>query len=216
MYLTFWCNECSFKEFNCFNSAATLETSNSVSFDNFGIDKNSAEFLLKHLRLNHLKNIIIGHLNINFIRNKFDLLNKMVTDRYFDDYGDKIDDFFSASQFLIQGFCTLFRLGRKKNDDGILLYIRSNITSAKLNKYIIKNQIEAFLWIRNSIWLLFCSYNPNKLQIASHSQEISNRINTYCNIYENIWTMGDFNGNVKEVGLHLFLLPFILTCFHGT
>ena len=69
----------------------------------------------------------------------------MVTDRYFDDYGDKIDDFFSASQFLIQGFCTLFRLDRKKNDDGILLYIRSNITSAKLNKYIIKNQIEAFL-----------------------------------------------------------------------
>ena len=46
------------------------------------------------------------------------------------------------------------------------LFIRSNITSTKLNKYVIKNQIEAFfveIRIRNSIWLLCCSYNPNKL-----------------------------------------------------
>ena len=48
----FSCNEDSYKEFKYFNSAPTLETSNSVSFDNFGIDKNSPEFLLKHLRLN--------------------------------------------------------------------------------------------------------------------------------------------------------------------
>ena len=58
----------------------------------------------------------------------------------------KLDDFFPASQFLIQGFCTQFRIDRDKNGGGILLHIRSNITSTKLNKYIIKNQIKAFSW----------------------------------------------------------------------
>ena len=119
----------------------------------------------------------------------------------------KLDDSFPASQFFIQGFCAPFRLDRNKNGGGILLYIRSNITATKLNRYIIKNQTEAFfveIRIRNSIWLLCCSYNPGKLQIASHIQEISNGIDAYCKKYENILIMGDFNVDVKEVSLHLF------------
>ena len=119
----------------------------------------------------------------------------------------KLDDSFPASQLFIQGFCTPFRLDRNKNGGEILLYIISNITSTKLNRYIIKNQIEAFfveIRIRNSIWLLCCSYNPSKLQIASHIQEISNGIDAYCKKYENILITGDFNVDVKEVSLHLF------------
>ena len=119
----------------------------------------------------------------------------------------KLDDSFPASQFFIQGFCTPFRLDRNKNGGGILLYIRSNITSTKLNRYIIKNQMEPFfveIRIGNSIWLLYCSYNPSKPQIASHIQEISNGIDAYCKKYENVLIMGDFNVDVKEVSLHLF------------
>ena len=58
--------------------------------------------------------------------------------------------------------------------------------------------------IRNSIWLLCCSYNPSKLQIASHIQEISNGTDAYCKKYENMLIMGDFNVDVKEASLHLF------------
>ena len=66
----------------------------------------------------------------------------------------KLDNSFPVSQFLIQGFSTPFRLDRNKNGGGILLYTRSNMTSTKLNKYIVKNEIEAFfakIRIRNSI-----------------------------------------------------------------
>ena len=59
------------------------------------------------------------------------------------------------------------------------------------------------LRIRNSTWLLCCSYNPNKLQIASHTQDISNGIDAYCNKYEKILIMDDFNIDVKEVSLHI-------------
>ena len=55
-----------------------------------------------------------------------------------------LNDSFLASQFLIQGFFTPFKLEESKNGGGVL-YIRSHITT-QLNKYIIKNQIEAFLW----------------------------------------------------------------------
>ena len=85
-------------------------------------------------------------MNINPIRNKFGLLKKMVreeTDIWMI-MEKKLDDFFPASQYLIQGFCIPFRLNRNRNSDAILLYIRNNITSTKLKKYIIKNQIEAF------------------------------------------------------------------------
>ena len=47
-------------------------------------------------------------------------------------------------------------------------------------------------------------YNPSKLQIASHIQEISNGIDAYRKKYGNILIMGDFNVDVKEVSLHLF------------
>ena len=54
----------------------------------------------------------------------------------------RLDNSFPASQFLIQDFCTSFRLNLNKNCGGILLYIRSHVTST--HKCIIKNQIEVF------------------------------------------------------------------------
>ena len=85
---------------------------------------------------------------MNSNRNKFDLVKKMVVEErdILMITETKFDDSFPASQFSIQDFCTPFRLDRNKNGGGVLLFIRSNIKSAKLNKYIIKNQIEAFLW----------------------------------------------------------------------
>ena len=76
----------------------------------------------------------------------------------------KLDDSFLASQVLIQDFCTPFRLDRNKNGGGILLYIRSNITSTKLNKYVIKNQIEAFLW-RSELEIVYGFYVVHIIQI---------------------------------------------------
>ena len=85
---------------------------------------------------------------MNSNRNKFDLVKKMVVEErdILMITETKFDDSFPAFQFSIQDFCTPFRLDRNKNGGGVLLFIRSNIKSTKLNKYIIKNQIEAFLW----------------------------------------------------------------------
>ena len=83
-----------------------------------------------------MKNIIIGHLNINSIRNKFDLLKKMVSEEI--DIlmitETKLDDSIPVSQVSILGLCTPFRRDGNKNGGGILLYIRSNIALTKFNE----------------------------------------------------------------------------------
>ena len=42
-------------------------------------DNCNVNFILRRLCLNHPQQIIIGHLNINSIRNKFDLMKTMLT-----------------------------------------------------------------------------------------------------------------------------------------
>ena len=41
----------------------------------------------------------------------------------------KIDDSFPVGQFLIEGFCTPYKLDRNSKDGGILLYAREGIPS---------------------------------------------------------------------------------------
>ena len=109
-------------------------------------DNCNVNSVMKRLRLNHPQQIIIGHLNINSIRNKFDLMKTMLTH----DIDilmiteTKLDDSFPFSQFEIYGFSTPFRLDRNKNGGGILLFIRCYIVASKLNNYIFPNDIEAF------------------------------------------------------------------------
>ena len=131
-------------------------------------DNCNVNSVLRHLRLNHPQQIIIGHLNINSIRNKSDLMKIMLT-HYIDILmitETKLDDSFSVSQFGIDGFSTPFRLDRNKNGGGILLYIRSYIVASKLNNYIFPNDIEAFfieINIKGNKWLICCSYNANRI-----------------------------------------------------
>ena len=77
---------------------------------------------LKSLRKDNLNKVIFVHLNINSIRNKFELLSEqskgnldvlMISET-------KIDDSFPVGQFLIEGFWTPHRLDRNSKGGGIL------------------------------------------------------------------------------------------------
>ena len=69
---------------------------------------------LKEVRLKNLSLIVLAHLNINYLRNKFDALVEQVSGNV-----DalvlserKIDESFPEGQFKIPGFCRPFRLDR--------------------------------------------------------------------------------------------------------
>ena len=107
--------------------------------------------------------IIIGYLNINSVRNKFDAL-KEITSPNADVLmlaKTKIDSTFPTGQFAIEGFANPFRLDRDANGGGLLVYVRSDVPSHQLNSFKFSDDIECISFKINSRkkkWVLFSVY----------------------------------------------------------
>ena len=75
--------------------------------------------------------MVIGHLNINSLHNKFDALSFIIKDKL--DIliiGEtKLDYSFSEKQFIINGFTKPYRLDRNRNGGGVMVYVRADIPS---------------------------------------------------------------------------------------
>ena len=103
--------------------------------------------ILKDLRCKNLNRILIGHLNINSLRNKFEILvssiavnldTLMISET-------KLDESFPVSQFLIPGFENPIRLDRSSSGGGIMLHIREEIPFKLLKSSGLSANTEAFL-----------------------------------------------------------------------
>ena len=87
---------------------------------------------------------VIGHLDINFIRKKFEMLYMSVA-QYVDILvlsETKLGSTFPSIQFLINGFSVPHRLDRNSKGGGILLYVRDKIIVLPLNRYSLPTHIE--------------------------------------------------------------------------
>ena len=99
---------------------------------------------LKKLRQKNLHRPIIGQLNINSIRNKFDFLCSEISQNldilFLSE--TKLDSSFPTGEFLINGFCKPYRLDRCSNGGVILLFIREDIPSRLLTEYKTPGKVE--------------------------------------------------------------------------
>ena len=97
------------------NESFLSESSDTLNDDLIGLSKQ---------RLTYPKNLIIGHLNINSLRNKFSSLQQTVLSKT--DIlllsETKIVDSFPGSQFFAEGF-KMYHEDRTKTRGGILLYL---------------------------------------------------------------------------------------------
>ena len=77
---------------------------------------------------------MIGHININSIRNKFEMLLNSIKGNL--DIlmisQTKFDWTFSSSEFTIEGYAALIRFYRNDREDGIHSYIREGIPARLL------------------------------------------------------------------------------------
>ena len=145
---------------------------------------------LKEVHLKNLHRIVLAHLNINSLRNKFDALVEQVSGNAVLVLSEtKIDESFSESQFKIPGFCTSFRLDREQEN------IPAKLLSSEV-KTIEGIFIE--LYFRKKKWLLSCYYNPSKSSIISHLEHLRRSLDLYSANYDNLLLMGDFNVNTKK------------------
>ena len=88
---------------------------------------------IKMQRLEHFNTLIVGHLNINSIRNKFEMIAETITN--FDTFLNselKIDSTFPNMQFKINGY-KLFRCDRNRFGGGLMLYLNEEIPCKFLN-----------------------------------------------------------------------------------
>ena len=135
----------------------------------------------------------------------------------------KINYAFPESQFLIEGFSKPFRLDRTVKNGKILLYIREDIPCRYKKQITLNSSFEGFfveLNLRRKNWLLGCSYNHHKENIASHLSNVSAALDKLCTDYENIIRLGDFSVEVKEKNISDFMNTYNLeslvkqrTCF---
>ena len=84
---------------------------------------------LRTFRIKYPSNIIIGHLNINSIRNKFELLSILIGGKV--DIllisETKIDNTFPTSQFLMSSYSSIYRLDRNDKGGRIMLFVKDNL-----------------------------------------------------------------------------------------
>ena len=104
---------------------------NDTSLNSLNIVTETIGDELKELRLINKNRIIIGHLNINSVRNKFEEL-KLITAKNLDIIlisETKLDASFPSKQFLIDGFSPPYRMDRTNKGGGLICFIKENIPS---------------------------------------------------------------------------------------
>ena len=180
---------------------------------------------LKSFRLKNPKNLIIGHLNINSLRNKFESLKSIISP-IFDIFlvsETKIDESFPKTQFSINGY-RMFRKDRNRFGGGLCVYVRENIASSQLclHSDIETEAIYLEINIRLRKWLLVGLYKPPNQNNSLFLEKMSKNLSIYLDSYENITLLGDFNMTPEDKNLQNFVDCFSLenlinepTCFKG-
>ena len=112
-----------------------------------------------------MNRLIHGQINIDSIRNRFELLLSLVWNNIdlLRISETKFGNTFPVSQFCVPGYSVPFWLDRTGNRGGIMLYIKEHIPCRMLIKFTFEQEIEAFaieINLRKVKWLLVCSYKP--------------------------------------------------------
>ena len=183
---------------------------------------------MKTLRLKYPKNIIIGYVNINSVRNKFEDFSYMVKDK-FDILiiaETKLNSSFLNYQFSITGFKTPYRLDISENSGGLLVFIREDIIGKILEGIRIPKDIQVIpleINIRKTNWLILPIYKKPTQDPRYFVDNISNIVDGFGKSRENVLILGDFNMEAQEKDIapllemhQLYSLHKGPTCFKTT
>ena len=170
---------------------------------------------LNDIRVKNIHRVIISHLNINSIRNKFVALSDIAKNKI--DImlisETKLNSSFSNSLFYIDGFSPPYRNDRTDRGGGLIFYVRNDIPSKELHNISIpidKECIFIEINIFKKKWLICGFYNPQKNQIESQISFLSKSLDYYLSYYDNIVILGDFNSEITETHMKEFINTYDL------
>ena len=179
----------------------------------------------KSFRFENPQNVIVGHLNINSLRHKFEPLKPFIYNA-FDKFlvsETRIDSSFPNSQFHLAGY-RMFRHDRDSFGGGLCMYVNESIPVKQLNSH--KDDSETlFLEInlRLKKRLIGGTYKHPDQSKSVFLESLSKNLSMYLDTSENVILSGDFNMTPEERNLQLFADSFNLehlikkpTCFKGS
>ena len=152
-----------------------MSISSSLS-GSLSLSKTDNDFLrIKQQRIEHAKNTIFCHLNINSIRNKFDTLDEIVKAFYiFPISESKSDNTFPINQFSVRDY-KVSRRDRNRFGGSLILYVNENIPCKPLTDYPVFSDLELMAYELHQSkhqWLLLGIYKPH----SQNKIEFLNRI----------------------------------------
>ena len=144
-------------------------------------------------------NIVLGYLNINSIRNKFENLQTLI-DGKVDILAiaeTKLDASFTSNQFTMEGYKKPLRLDCSGSSGGLLVYVKSDLLVRQLSNHTLDEGIEFIVFeinLRKRKWLVIIIYrNPSKTNKDIFIQNLSNTLDFYTADYDDYIIAGDFN-----------------------
>ena len=182
------------------------------------------------IKLNNLNRLVVGQLNINSIRNKFEALQGLIKGNLdiFVLTESKIDASFPSLQFAMDGY-TMFRADRNANGGGVLIYIRDDSPCRQLISHPLDKSLEGIclqINLSKSKWLLFGGggggggYNYEKSNIHAFLRGLGPIMDHYMCRQDNFLLTGDFNSETTETAMKDFCNTYNLknvgtgpTCF---
>ena len=158
--------------------------------------------------------IVVAHLNINFINQKFEALKTLVNNNV--DIlmisETKIAESFPSKQFQIDDFSSPFRLDMDRFGGGI--YIRQDLLCKELTYHNRPENMETIFTEVNfckTKYILIGGYNPKTEYISDFLSHLSKGIDTYISKYDNILILGDLNAEMINEAMADFWQMYNLT-----
>ena len=187
----------------------------------------------KQYRKNNHSNLITGSLNINSLRNKFDIMHYLLKCQYLDMLAlceTKLDDSFTKCQFDVPGYNCIWK-DRSRNGGGLLYYIRSDIPHRRRDdlEHVIDSHMGFELIImeltlnHKEKWLYALGYKPPEITNSVFENAFQFLCDVMMNESSNIVLLGDYNYNLLEENslahtcdtYDLHNLVTSATCFKG-
>lgn len=159
---------------------------------------------IRDFKVNHPKNLILCHYNINSIRNKFSEASLLLMDQLVDILAigeTKIDDSFPNEQFYVQNY-RLHRQDRNGRGGGIMLYVNDSIPHRIVKEHTgITKDIEHMtieISMKSKKWYLIYIYRPPKVLVSTFRNFMNKMCDNFVNDCNVSVFLGDMNCNMKE------------------
>ena len=169
------------------------------------------EHPLQQLRLAYPKNVSLGYININSIRNKLgDLCSIVGNDIDVLCIAEtKLDPSFPTANYMINGYKKPYRHDVSDSSGGLLTYVNKDIPSRPLKSFKLPDDMEVLvieLNLRKQKWLVLSVYrNPTTWNLKYFIDNLTDLIDYYSNVYENIVILGDFNATPCDTTVSSFM-----------